>query len=127
MRLTTAPEYIAWVNMRKRCHSPTVPNFKYYGGRGITVCERWSSFTAFYDDMGPRPDSNYTLGRIDNDKGYSANNCRWETRLQQQRNTRLSKKWIFRGLVFDSSRQGAAHFQVDGKTFRTWVRKAAAQ
>jgi len=79
--------YNAWRNMRQRCNRRTHPQFDRYGGRGITVCQRWDSFEAFRDDMGPRP-SGLTLERVRNEKGYYPGNCIWATQGLQNRNTR---------------------------------------
>jgi hypothetical protein len=85
------PEYIAWQNMKKRCLIPSHPSFHHYGGRGITVCDRWiDSFKNFYADMGPRPEGK-TLERCNNSEGYSPENCCWDTRKRQARNTRSTK------------------------------------
>jgi hypothetical protein len=84
------PVYRAWTNMLERCTNPKNPQWDRYGGRGITVCERWRDFRNFYADMGDRPDG-LTLDRWpDNDRGYEPGNVRWATRKQQQRNTRSS-------------------------------------
>jgi hypothetical protein len=81
------PTYQVWSDMRARCGKETHKWFSSYGGRGITVCDRWlHSFENFWEDIGQHWQQGLQLGRIDNDKGYSPENCRWETPLQQQSN-----------------------------------------
>ena len=82
-----SPEYEAWVSMRKRCNSPSHAAYPNYGARGIIICDRWSLFENFLEDMGPRPEG-MSLDRKNNAKGYSPDNCRWATKLQQCRNKR---------------------------------------
>lgn len=81
------PEYNVYLSMIKRCTKEYHKSFQKYGGRGITVCDRWlNSFENFISDMGERPCEGYSLDRIDNDKGYSPENCRWTDKVTQQRN-----------------------------------------
>ncbi len=85
-------EYKIWVAMRQRCINPNQAAYENYGGRGISVCERWHDFTNFYVDMGKRPSTKYSVERIDNHKGYNPENCKWATRTEQSINQRLSKR-----------------------------------
>jgi hypothetical protein len=73
--------------MIQRCCNPKTANFKYYGGRGITVCERWRSFENFVADMGERP-TGKTLDRLDTDGNYEPSNCQWATPTEQIANRR---------------------------------------
>ena len=86
--LSHTAEYLAWQDMRARCNTPTHRSFRYYGGRGITVDECWSTFEQFIADMGFRPTPQHSLDRIDNALGYCPSNCRWATKAEQASNRR---------------------------------------
>lgn len=82
--------------MLTRCTNPVFPSFKRYGGRGITVCERWLKFQNFLADMGERP-AGRTLERRDNNGPYLKENCRWATAAEQSRNTRRNRFMTYQG------------------------------
>ncbi len=84
---TDSPEYSSWRHMLERCLNPNHHAYVRYGGRGITVCDRWrASFEAFYEDMGTRPSLAYSIERIKNEEGYYPDNCKWGTPEEQARN-----------------------------------------
>lgn len=90
------PTYNSWASMIQRCQNPNCKKYAIYGGRGITVCERWNDFANFLADMGYRPKGT-TIGRIDNDGNYEPRNCRWETPDQQSNNRRTNVYVVFDG------------------------------
>ncbi len=95
---THTSEYGSWTHMRTRCQNPNSDCYGDYGERGITVCERWAnSFENFLADMGEKPSRKHSLDRIDNDKGYSPDNCRWASSKEQARNKRTSRMITYNG------------------------------
>ena len=91
---------MTWCGMRARCYNPRNKKFPIYGGRGITVCNRWlNSFEDFYEDMGDPPTDKHSIEREDNNKGYSPENCVWAT-YKQQNNNRSNTVFItYKGVV----------------------------
>lgn len=82
-------EYRSWIGMKERCYNERHKDFAHYGGRGIVVCKEWrSDFARFLADVGRRPDSGYTIDRIDVDGNYEPGNVRWISRAEQSRNRR---------------------------------------
>lgn len=114
-----SPTYRSWDSMLQRCLNPNHDAYERYAGKGISICKEWRLFSKFKQDMGVRP-KGYTLDRIDNDKGYCKENCRWATPQTQafnrgkQRNTtskyknvywsKKSMKWMARVLKSDGTR-----------------------
>ncbi len=84
-------EYWIWNMIIQRCTNPKVKNWMDYGGRGITVCDRWLVYENFIADMGKRPTPGHSIERKDNDAGYSLDNCRWATKPEQAKNKRNNR------------------------------------
>lgn len=87
------PEYSVWGGIKSRCFNKNSSHYHRYGGRGITVCERWkNSFDLFYEDMGSRPSPNHQIDRTDNNGNYSPDNCKWVTPKENMNNRSCSPK-----------------------------------
>lgn len=109
-------EYTSWKNMMSRCHNPNNPRFSDYGGRGVTVCSRWKSFSGFIKDMGRCP-VGLTLERKSNNGNYTLSNCRWASRVDQANNTRKNIFLRFNGKVLSIS-QWASQIGIRPLTLR---------
>jgi len=91
--------YRIWQNMKKRCLAKEHSDYAYYGGRGITVCDKWMRFEGFYADVGEPPSSRHQLDRVDNDGNYEPCNVRWVSRSQNCRNRRSNRLIEWNGEV----------------------------
>jgi hypothetical protein len=100
--LSHLPEYRVWEGMIYRCTAEQAGNYQNYGGRGITVCQRWmDSFENFLADMGPRPGDEYSIDRFpDGDGPYQPGNCRWATAVEQNSNRRGARVYEYRGKMY---------------------------
>ena len=109
------PLYKTWEGMMARCYNENNKDFCLYGGRGIDVCERWHNPRLFAEDMSPRPDGR-TLDRIDNSRGYSPDNCRWATAMQQHANKRSNKLFTINGETLHQ-REWCRRYNIPVSTF----------
>jgi hypothetical protein len=92
------PEYDVWLHMKNRCANPSHHAYACYGGRGISVCERWrKSYFDFISDMGRRPTPKHTVERENNNGNYEPGNCRWATYQEQANNRRNNRILVFQG------------------------------
>lgn len=92
--VSTWPEYRSWSNMKQLCFNPKAPRYSDYGGRGITVCDKWkNSFEAFYEDIGTRPSPEHMLGRKDTNGNFEPDNCQWVMPEIQQNRKRTNVRY----------------------------------
>ncbi len=113
-----SPTYRIWLGMKRRCTDTKCKDYKKYGAKGITVCERWNgSFVNFLSDMGERPSLDHSIDRLDPSGDYRPDNCRWATSFQQGAENRRSLKPItIDGMSFHSFAAACRHFGVSRTT-----------
>lgn len=95
--LSHRPEHNAWSSMISRCENASVATYRHYGGRGITVCERWHTFALFIEDMGLRPTPAHSIDRTAVNGNYEPGNCRWATRQEQSLNRTSTAMVTYQG------------------------------
>jgi hypothetical protein len=113
------PGYHSWQNMRRRCSDPKNQDFHNYGGRGIQVCERWSSYQNFITDMG-EPSPGQSIDRIDPNLGYQPGNCKWADSLTQSTNRRHVKKVGDESLKTYCRERGMNYSAIQARIARGW-------
>ena len=113
--------YVIWKSMKQRCYDPKINRYAFYGGAGITVCERWHIFENFLADMGEPPSEKHTLDRKNNLLGYSPENCRWATKAEQANNRSNNKLITFNGKT-QSMSQWAKELGISYKKLKQRIR-----
>lgn len=116
-----SPTYNTWAGMLNRCRSRQSASWKYYGGRGISVCIRWHSFELFLQDMGEKP-TGHSLDRINNNGNYEPSNCRWAKQSAQTRNSRRNRILEYGGTMW-VAKDLATHAGINYGTLRLRLKK----
>ena len=126
--MSKSREYKTWRSMITRCFNKNSPDYARYGGRGITVCDKWLDFDGFYDDMGNRP-NNKTIDRIDVNGNYAKENCKWSDNYEQANNRSNTKKYKlgdFYGTIAEISTYfGVSYSLISARIKRGWNIKHA--
>jgi hypothetical protein len=117
--------YKTWQDMKSRCFNSNNCKYEYYGGRGITVCERWMAFENFYADMGDPPSPAHTIDRRENDGNYEPSNCRWAT-MDEQRCNRSDNVHITYGGRSQTVAQWAKELAIPHTTIRSRLKRGLA-
>jgi hypothetical protein len=123
--MSTTPEYIVWAGMKARCCYARHKAYADYGGRGIKVCDRWlNSFENFFQDMGERPSTKYSIERLDNDGDYSPTNCHWALKAAQSINRSDNRLLTYEGKTLTVSQWadelGISHGVLRQRLSRGW-------
>jgi hypothetical protein len=122
-----AKEYYAWIDMRRRCNDPKRPQYPRYGGRGISVCDRWNaSFADFIADVGEAPSKGAILDRIDNDGNYEPANVKWSTPTESTNNREVTKHVVVEGERMPVE-QAAKRLGCSGAAIRDRLRRGCSE
>lgn len=113
-------EHKIWDGIKQRCLNPRAPAYRHYGGRGITICDRWLSFENFLADMGKRPSKDHSINRVDNNGPYSPENCIWATWLEQN-NNHSKNRWLEHDGLKMTMAQWARRLGINYKTFKWYI------
>lgn len=118
-------EYTSWKEMKRRCYKTNCPDYHLYGGKGVTVCNRWlDAFVNFFEDMGPKPFPEATIDRLDGNGNYEKSNCRWASKLEQSQNTSKARMLTYNGethcLREWARRLGIAHGTLRRRLSQGW-------
>ena len=120
--LSKSSTYFCWQSMKQRCYNPNTPNYSNYGGRGITVCDRWkNSFENFLCDMGERPEG-MEIDRINNNGDYQLDNCRWVSKETNNRNRRSTVIIEYQGVEYTQA-ELCRKFNISPDTFRYRIKR----
>lgn len=114
--------YGTWRGMKERCLRSGRSDSNSYFEKGIGIDEKWMSFDGFYEDMGERPGKEYCIDRIDNNKPYSKDNCRWVLHSENCQNTSVSKRWTVDGVEYLSIAEAAKTLSVSHATIQRWCK-----
>lgn len=125
--MSNTPEWLSWSRMRYRCYDKTCKDYPNYGGRGITVCDRWlgkNGFSNFLKDMGLRPSPKHSLDRFPNNKdgNYEPTNCKWSSRKQQNRNKRNNVWLTYNGIKMILT-EWSVYFKINHNSLRYYIKK----
>jgi len=112
--------YKIWKGMKTRCYNKNYPAYPYYGGKGITICNRWNDFELFYVDMGDPPTKKHEIDRIDNTGNYDLTNCRWATPAENSQNQSTSKRWVINGIEYLSTGEASKKLGLSVGTVKNW-------